>query len=69
MSEESLSCPVCSELLPVQYLSLNACGKVTDAGLAHLSSLPLQHLDLSSCEQVTDAGLAHLSSLPLQIWT
>jgi len=40
--------------------------KITDAGLAHISSLSLHKLDLSKCKNVTDAGLAHLSSLSLK---
>ena len=48
---------------PVHTLDLCNCDDVTDAGVAHLSSLPLHKLILS--EDITNAGLTHLSSLPL----
>ena len=51
-----------------QYLSqlsdlkLTKCWKVTDAGLAQLSSLEnLTKLDLSSCKMVSNQGLIHIN--------
>ena len=47
-----------------RYLDLTRCKRITDAGLAHISTLTsLQHLDLDNCTRITDAGLAHLSTL------
>lgn len=48
----------------LQYLSLNRCGQITDAGLADLagmSSLEEIYLDHT---QVTDVGLRHLARIP-----
>ena len=51
-----------------QYLSqltdlkLSKCWKVSDAGLAQLSTLEnLTRLDMSSCKMITNQGLQHLS--------
>lgn len=42
-------------------LKLTKCWKVTDAGLAQLSSLEnLNKLDLSSCKMVSNQGLMHI---------
>jgi hypothetical protein len=50
----------------LKYLDLSECCNITDAGLAHLSTLPLQSLNLNWCHNITNTGLAHLSALPLQ---
>ncbi len=49
----------------LRSLDLSDCKTISDAGLAHLSTLPLQSLDLSHCYSITNEGLAHLSGLPL----
>jgi hypothetical protein len=52
--------------LPLRYLNLSWCAKITDQGLMYLSTMPLQHLVLYQCTQITDHGLKYLSTLPLQ---
>ena len=54
-----------SKLERLASLALDACHRITDAGLAHVSKLEcLSALGLSGyCGQITDAGLAHVSKL------
>ncbi len=48
----------------ITSINLTNCKNITDADLAHLSSLTsLTSLNLSGCKNITDAGLAHLLSL------
>lgn len=50
-------------------LVLQGSTKITDAGLAHLSTMPqLQKLNIGGCEQVTDAGMQHISNLHQLDW-
>jgi hypothetical protein len=49
----------------ITSLDLSSCRKITDAGLAHLSTLALTELNLCFTGGITDEGLAHLKTLPL----
>uniref|UniRef100_A0A383W990 F-box domain-containing protein n=1 Tax=Tetradesmus obliquus TaxID=3088 RepID=A0A383W990_TETOB len=54
------------QLHPLQQLrALSLSGRITDSGLAQLSSLSqLQQLSLSCCDAISDAGLDVLTALP-----
>ena len=51
----------------LSVLDLSSCTRLTDAGIAQLTTPPassielLQSLDLSNCPRITDASLDHLS--------
>ena len=54
-------------LAQLQNLSVSGCWKITDAGLAQLSTAEaktiesLTQLNISSCKPITNVGLGHLS--------
>lgn len=57
-----------TQFLPnLQHLSLSSCARITDAGIAQLTTKPantltnLISLDLSGCKLVTELSLEHLS--------
>ena len=53
---------VAQYLSQLNHLKLSRCWKVTDAGLAQLTSLEsLSSLDLSNCKLISNQGLQHLS--------
>lgn len=65
--------------MPLRYLDLGHCTKVTDAGIGHLRNMPLEYLVLAGLGDTygegqyppdwvpnfTDAGLLHLYECPL----
>jgi hypothetical protein len=51
-------------LTALQFLDLEGCEQITNAGLAHLRSLrAVQFIALYGCSRITDTGLKHLSCL------
>ncbi len=52
--------------LPLEFLSLKGCIRVTNKGINWLRKMPLKELDLSVCPKITGLGLRHLQALPLQ---
>lgn len=58
-----------SNTLPITYLNMSGCYRVTDEGLLCLGHMSIEMIDIRYCLGITYKGITYLKSLPLQYIT